>query len=72
MIWVWRNSIILENNSDNNDSDTVLDGTALDNMMVNPAVYINGDRYPEFRNNKSEVDKCTYHLRLYAKKWETD
>ena len=43
------NSIIFgKTNTADNNYETVLDGTALDNMMVNPAVYINGDRYPDF------------------------
>lgn len=39
------NSVIFgKTNTDN----TVLDGTAFDNIMIKPAVYINGDKYPDF------------------------
>ncbi|NME81586.1 copper amine oxidase N-terminal domain-containing protein [Clostridium sp. SM-530-WT-3G] len=39
------NSIIF---GETNTTGNVLDGTAFDNIMINPAVYINGDKYPDF------------------------
>lgn len=42
------NSILFGTNDSDVNSDVVLDGTAIDNMMISPEVYINGDKFPEF------------------------
>lgn len=43
------NSILFgTNNITQGDQGEVLDGTALDNIMISPEVYINGQKFPEF------------------------
>lgn len=42
------NSLLFGANNNQCSQDVVLDGTALDNIMISPEVYINGQKFPEF------------------------